>query len=164
VIADNAGLRDPLGDAFEDLQAYFEQRVHVREEAAELLCETQRRAGGHVDATRAGGDRRRMWLFAIAANVLADHHRAHRRRSRRTGRGQATLTDSAPGAAATESQAVRVAGLPRRQREALVLRFWMDLPVAAIADATGVRMGTVKSQISRGLAVVGAALREGAER
>jgi DNA-directed RNA polymerase specialized sigma24 family protein len=40
----------------------------------------------------------------------------------------------------------------------------MDLPVAAIADATGLRMGTVKSQISRGLAVVGAALREGAER
>lgn len=97
MIADNAGLRDPLGDAFEDLQAYFEQRVHVREEATELLCETLRRAGGHVDAPRAGGDRRRMWLFAIAANVLADHHRAHRRRSRRTGRGQATLTDPAPG-------------------------------------------------------------------
>ena len=57
-----------------------------------------------------------------------------------------------------------MAGVSARQREALVLRFWMDLPLAAIADAMGVRMGTVKSQISRGLAVVGAALREGAER
>lgn len=57
-----------------------------------------------------------------------------------------------------------LAGLPPRQREALVLRFWMDLPLAAIADAMGVRMGTVKSQISRGLAVVGAALREEVER
>ena len=57
-----------------------------------------------------------------------------------------------------------LAGLPPRQREALVLRFWMDLPLAAIADAMGVRIGTVKSQISRGLDVVGAALREGVER
>ena len=47
---------------------------------------------------------------------------------------------------------------------ALVLRFWMDLPLAAIADAMGVRIGTVKSQISRGLDVVGAALREEVER
>ena len=36
----------------------------------------------------------------------------------------------------------------------------MDLPLAAIADVMGVRIGTVKSQISRGLDVVGAALRE----
>lgn len=57
-----------------------------------------------------------------------------------------------------------LAGVSARQREALVLRFWMDLPLTAIADAMGVRIGTVKSQISRGLDVVGAALREGAER
>ena len=57
-----------------------------------------------------------------------------------------------------------LAGVSARQREALVLRFWMDLPLAAIADAMGVRIGTVKSQISRGLDVVGAALREEVER
>jgi RNA polymerase sigma factor (sigma-70 family) len=57
-----------------------------------------------------------------------------------------------------------LAGASPRQREALVLRFWMDLPLAAIADAMGVRIGTVKSQISRGLDVVGAALREEVER
>ena len=51
-----------------------------------------------------------------------------------------------------------LAGLPPRQREAIVLRFWMDLPMAAIAEVMGVRIGTVKSQISRGLTVVGQAL------
>ena len=51
-----------------------------------------------------------------------------------------------------------VAGLPQRQREALVLRYWMDLPLAAIAEAMGVRVGTVKSQISRGLAAIRATL------
>ena len=57
-----------------------------------------------------------------------------------------------------------LAGVSARQREALVLRFWMDLPLAAIADAMGVRIGTVKSQISRGLDVVAAALGEEVER
>ena len=51
-----------------------------------------------------------------------------------------------------------LAALPPRQREAIVLRFWMDLPMAEIAEVMGVRIGTVKSQISRGLTVVGQAL------
>ncbi|TCC34268.1 sigma-70 family RNA polymerase sigma factor [Kribbella speibonae] len=42
--------------------------------------------------------------------------------------------------------------LAPRQREALVLRYWLDLPLAEIADAMQVRVGTVKSLVSRGLA------------
>ena len=42
--------------------------------------------------------------------------------------------------------------LPRRQREVLVLRYWLDLPLADIAVAMGTGSGTVKSQLSRGLA------------
>ena len=57
-----------------------------------------------------------------------------------------------------------VAGLPQRQREALVLRYWMDLPLAAIAEAMGVRVGTVKSQISRGLAAIRATVGEEVDR
>jgi RNA polymerase sigma-70 factor (sigma-E family) len=41
--------------------------------------------------------------------------------------------------------------LPERQRQTLVLRFYEDLPEAEIAEILGVRVGTVKSQISRGL-------------
>lgn len=51
-----------------------------------------------------------------------------------------------------------LAALPARQREALVLRFWLDLPLADIATAMGVRTGTVKSQISRGLDTLQVAL------
>ena len=39
-----------------------------------------------------------------------------------------------------------------RQRVALALRFYADLPEKEIADAMGVRPGTVRSLISRGLA------------
>lgn len=41
--------------------------------------------------------------------------------------------------------------LSPRQREAIVLRYWLDLPHDQIARAMGVSHGTVKSQISRGV-------------
>lgn len=42
--------------------------------------------------------------------------------------------------------------LPGKRRDALVLRFYLDLSEADIAEALGVRPGTVKSLVSRGLA------------
>jgi RNA polymerase sigma-70 factor (sigma-E family) len=42
--------------------------------------------------------------------------------------------------------------LPRRQREVLVLRFWLDLTEAQVADTLGCSVGTVKSQASRAIA------------
>jgi DNA-directed RNA polymerase specialized sigma24 family protein len=36
----------------------------------------------------------------------------------------------------------------------IVLRFWEDLTVPQIAECTGVAEGTIKSQISRGLAAL----------
>jgi RNA polymerase sigma-70 factor (sigma-E family) len=45
-------------------------------------------------------------------------------------------------------------GLPEAQRTAVVLRFYEDLEYAEIAALTGVREGTVRSRVSRGLAVL----------
>ena len=44
--------------------------------------------------------------------------------------------------------------LPRRQREALVLRYYADLSEAQIAEAMGISAGAVKSHASRGLAAL----------
>jgi RNA polymerase sigma factor (sigma-70 family) len=41
-----------------------------------------------------------------------------------------------------------VAALPERQREALFLRYYADLDYAAIADALGVRRGTVSATLN----------------
>ena len=108
------------------------------------------------------------YLNKIVVNEVRSRHR-RRQVARRDAHLLTTVNmgDMAdPTAVHDDRQAVveALAGVSARQREALVLRFWMDLPLAAIADATGVRIGTVKSQISRGLDVVGAALREGVER
>ncbi|HEX8803805.1 MAG TPA: SigE family RNA polymerase sigma factor [Acidimicrobiales bacterium] len=44
--------------------------------------------------------------------------------------------------------------LPARQREALTLRYYLDLPVADVADAMGVSTGSVKTHVHRGLAAL----------
>lgn len=44
--------------------------------------------------------------------------------------------------------------LPERQRAALVLRFYVDLPDVEIAAALGCREATVRSLVSRGLAAL----------
>jgi RNA polymerase sigma-70 factor (sigma-E family) len=45
-------------------------------------------------------------------------------------------------------------GLPARQREALVLRYYADLSEAEIAEAMGCSRGAVKSHSSRGMAAL----------
>ena len=51
--------------------------------------------------------------------------------------------------------------LPRRQREAVVLRYYLDLSIEETAQAMGVSSGTVKSATHRALAAVGRTLKEG---
>jgi RNA polymerase sigma-70 factor (sigma-E family) len=50
--------------------------------------------------------------------------------------------------------------LPGRQREALVLRFYLDLPDEEIARLMNIRPGTVRSTIHRALAALAETLRE----
>ncbi|MDN5797367.1 MAG: SigE family RNA polymerase sigma factor [Intrasporangium sp.] len=76
-------------------------------------------------------------------------------------RHREVLTDTVPEAASSEHDrelamtlTELLDGLPERQRAVLVLRFWDDLTVPQIAECTGVAEGTIKSQISRGLAAL----------
>lgn len=53
-----------------------------------------------------------------------------------------------------------LAALPHRRREVLVLRFYLNLPVADVAAMLGISQGTVKSTAARGLEALGRQLRE----
>ena len=50
--------------------------------------------------------------------------------------------------------------LPSRQREALVLRYYLDLSEEEIAQTMGISRGTVKSATHRGLAAIGRSVKE----
>ena len=45
--------------------------------------------------------------------------------------------------------------IPARQREAVVLRYWADLPEAEIAELMGVSTGAIKGYISRAMTRLG---------
>ncbi|HEV2754385.1 MAG TPA: sigma-70 family RNA polymerase sigma factor [Actinomycetota bacterium] len=88
---------------------------------------------------------------------LSKRHRVRRERERRyVERASGELrTETVPPDVATQDELVRaLRELPQRQRAALVLRFYADLPDADIAEALGSPVGTVRSLISRGLAAL----------
>lgn len=104
------------------------------------------------------------YLNRIVVNEVRDRHR-RRSVARRDAHLVTTRDLAPPGPDAGDRRAVveALAALPARQREALVLRYWLDLPIRDIAVAMGVRTGTVKSQISRGLTVLQVALGDATE-
>ena len=53
-----------------------------------------------------------------------------------------------------------VRALPPRQRETLVLRYYLELSEEETARSMGVRRGTVKSATSRALAALGQRMQE----
>jgi RNA polymerase sigma factor (sigma-70 family) len=51
-----------------------------------------------------------------------------------------------------------LATLTHRQRQVLVLRYWLDLDQQAIADTLGVAVGTVKATTNHAMAALRSAL------
>jgi RNA polymerase sigma-70 factor (sigma-E family) len=54
--------------------------------------------------------------------------------------------------------AIAIAGLPRRQRECVVLRYWLDLSEAEIASTLRISTGAVKTHAHRALTALERAL------
>jgi RNA polymerase sigma-70 factor (sigma-E family) len=105
-------------------------------------------------------------LAYARASVLNGCRSALRRQSRWR---RADLAKDVPGESAEasamlseEQRAVAraIRRLPERQREALVLRYYLDLSEEEIARTMGISRGTVKSATSRALAAVGRLLKE----
>lgn len=100
------------------------------------------------------------YLRAIVCNLTRNRHRHLRVVREKTPRA---VSEPSPEQAAImrEDHAeviAALAALPARRREAIVLRFWLDLSEREIATTMGVSPGTVKSQLSRGLAALAQAL------
>jgi RNA polymerase sigma-70 factor (ECF subfamily) len=99
--------------------------------------------------------KQKPWLHRIALNVVRNRVRGVRPRLVELNGSE---PDHAPGPEAgfllkaeMDALAVRVAGLPPRYREAVVLRHVQELSYEEAADALGQPVGTVKSNVHRGL-------------
>ncbi|MBO0834950.1 MAG: RNA polymerase sigma factor [Actinobacteria bacterium] len=98
------------------------------------------------------------WLYGIATRLCHRHWRSETRQLRllaRTGADPVMepFTDRVEARVAASAIKQRLASalasLPKAQRDALLLQAWADLTYNQIATATGVRLGTVQSRISR---------------
>jgi RNA polymerase sigma-70 factor (ECF subfamily) len=97
------------------------------------------------------------WVAAVAMNLSLS--RLRRLRVERLARPRlvaAATTDEPSGDAIDVRDAL--AALPRRQREAAVLRYYLDLPTDEIARSMRTSEGTVKSQLSNARAHLAQAL------
>ncbi|MFC8727278.1 MULTISPECIES: RNA polymerase sigma factor [Streptomyces] len=113
---------------------------------------------------RRGALQPRAWLLAIGTNVWRNHVRTLTRRpvaESGVDVGDLPLTDGGPGpeqraehVAERERLVAALAELPERYRVPVVLRHIAELGYAEIADLLGCPVGTVKAQVSRGLAAL----------
>ncbi|MGB8861333.1 MAG: sigma-70 family RNA polymerase sigma factor [Ilumatobacteraceae bacterium] len=72
-------------------------------------------------------------------------------RRRRTAAASSAVAAPAASTPEIDETWVAVVRLPPKQRAVIVLRFWEDMTVDAIADALGVPSGSVKSTLHRAL-------------
>ncbi|MFH8733189.1 MULTISPECIES: sigma-70 family RNA polymerase sigma factor [unclassified Streptomyces] len=106
------------------------------------------------------------WAAVVASNLAMDWHRA-RRRQERLGERLASLRQEQRAEDGAESRVLSLAvaqgldELPDTQRQVVVLRFYADLPVRAIAEELGIPEGTVKSRLHTAVRMLRARLREG---
>jgi RNA polymerase sigma factor (sigma-70 family) len=128
--------------------------VHEREAAEDAVQEAAERAWRRLGNLKPGTEMR-PWFLGIVANQCREITR---------GRWWSVLrfaSSPEPAADGFEDAVVRGADLraalrklPIEQREVLVLRYYLDLPLDEVASVTGVPVGTVKSRINRGLAAM----------
>lgn len=98
------------------------------------------------------------YLNRTVLNLVRDRHRRRGRSLRvvRLHEREAEVVAPSVEALSLASEDGRLlvealAKLPRRRREAVTLRYWLDLSYAEIATVMGTAVGTAKSTVSRGI-------------
>lgn len=101
------------------------------------------------------------YLRRMVVNASHSHHRRLRTRrdkareeAQTVGADTDLTPDGADGRAERSRLLAALSALPARQREAVVLRHWLDLSEAQCATELGCSVGTVKSLASRGRAAL----------
>jgi RNA polymerase sigma factor (sigma-70 family) len=158
-----ASIREPgrFGVIFEryadDILRYTSARLGgdlAEDVTAETFLAAFRGRGGY-DLGRGNA---RPWLYGIAIRQIGKHRRAERRYRQALGRVEAETVTADFGDRSADrvtAQQLRprlsavLSGLPRQDRELLLLVAWADLTYEESADALGVTVSAVKSRLHR---------------
>jgi RNA polymerase sigma-70 factor, ECF subfamily len=153
---------DAIGEGFEGLVARHGDYIYrlaiaivgideAADVAQEVLVTAWRKRGQLRDP-----ERERAWLSRIAVNSSIDRQRSAARRIKAlplAGVKESLL----PSVAAPRTPGfddpleVAIRGLPIEQRAVIALHYAADLPLADVAQALGVPLGTAKSRLSAAL-------------
>lgn len=153
---DEASLREFVRSTYPRLVATVALITGSRAAAEDAVQEAMARAwergerGEHIASLPA-------WLTTVSVNLARSGMR--RLVAERKARTRLSITSEAD---ATPEELVdlrsALGALPRRQREAVVLRYYLGLEVAEVAATMGAPLGTAKSLLSRGRAALADAL------
>jgi RNA polymerase sigma-70 factor (ECF subfamily) len=122
-----------------------------RTEAEDVVQEAALKAWRRLDNIRAGSDFR-PWFLGIVANQCRTVRRGSWRAVLRLEHGPTTRS-TGPEEATVRGADLRRAlrALPEDQRAAILLHFYLDLPLHDVGRVLGLSVSGVKSRINRGL-------------
>lgn len=149
------------------VRGYVAFRVRDAADADDLVGEIFRRVvSGPAPVEPAA---RPAWIFRVAHNVVIDHYRR-----RRFPLLPAVFADRADDAPSLPDQVIHddrmratddaMRRLPGRQRAAIYLRFYEDLPYETVGAAMGIPAVTARSLVHRALKQLAITLGEGDDR
>lgn len=128
--------------------------VDDRDAAEDLVQEAFIRLARSVHRIRDEG-RRTAYLRSIVLNLARDHNRRGLVSLRHLMRSDAssipTVDDEIGGREDQRHVIAALRELPPGQRNPIVLRYYLDLPISEIAATLGVSPNTVKTQLQRGM-------------
>jgi RNA polymerase sigma factor (sigma-70 family) len=137
---------------YADIARYCVRRAATPEDAEDAATDVFATAWRRLDDMPRGPDER-LWLFGIARRVLANAHRAERRRVRLTLRLSADPPPAPIPPASAGSDAARIAQalatVSASDRELLLLAGWEGLTPAEIARVLDTPASRVSQRLSR---------------
>lgn len=107
-------------------------------------------------------DKALAYVRTSVVNGCRSVHRSRHAWFQRAGTGEPAVWSAESAVMAREDNRLAlaaVARLPRRSREVLALRYYLDMPDPEIAETLGISRGTVSSTASRAIAVLARDLR-----
>jgi RNA polymerase sigma-70 factor (ECF subfamily) len=153
---ERAAAEELVDKYYERVYLFMRAVGHDRQISEDLTQETFMRVWNHIGQLR-DGKALNGWLFRIAGNVSRLYWRRHKRTDE-------TFLPTVETAGSDQDAAERVAErerfhrlhravarLPWKLRQAVVLHYLGQLTIAEAAEAAGVREGTLKSRLNRGL-------------